>query len=979
MKTIISIFSLATILLLVGCNSETKNPIDYVDPFIGTGFHGHTYPGATSPHGAVQLSPDTRTGNWDACSGYHYSDSTIIGFSHTHLSGTGCADLADILFHPTTKDIKLNSEGHIFDPLAFSHKDEKASAGYYSVHFKEEGIKAELTAAQYVGIHRYTYDKDKNAKIIIDHSHLLENEVIDMASFTVNSENEVSGMRRTQGWVTNQYVYFVAQFSKNFETAQLVNNGKIIALDATPESGGNLQIVLDFGVSDGTPIVARVGLSIVSEENARQNLLSTMDDFDFDTMHYATRAQWEDALSDIIVEGSTEDQKKNFYTAQYHTKIIPNIVSDLNGQYRRHDMSIAQDENRNYYSTLSLWDTFRAWHPLITITDTDLVNDIINSMLEMYQYSDKKELPIWPLSAGETGTMIGYHAASVIGDAYMKGIRDYDVELALEAMIHSSNINKKGSDYYIKYGFIPSNIKRESVSCLLEYAYDDWVIAQMAKDLGKEEIYQEYMKRAHSYINVFDGHTKFFRGKQMDGNWEPNFNEFEPGRAYTEATAWQYRFFVPHDVNGMIQLFGGKEAFITELDRLFTVEQGVDGKMVDITGLIGQYAHGNEPSHHMSYLYSYLGEPWKTQAMTRRLLDEMYSPTPEGIIGNEDCGQMSAWYILSSLGFYSVAPGSNEFILTSPLWTKAQVKLANGKTLTINSNSSKSNIYINKVLLNGEEINKNFVTYEQIMNGGVLEFVLSNTPNKERGVEETTYPYSMTKARVVSIPYTTAYLNLFEDKIDVDLASTTESVDIYYTLDGSIPNKKSIKYTSPFTIDKTTDIKAIAYKENFEESSVFEIKATKASYKQSVNISASQQGVRYTYYHGKFSSVDELADTKVIDQDTMPSPSIEGAQQEDHFGYIYTGYIYAPEDGVYTFLTQSDDGSALYIGNDKIVDNDGSHAAISATGEAALKKGYHSFKLLYFEDYEGEYLAWQWKLPKTSEFVDIPNENLFIK
>lgn len=978
MKTIISAFILA-IALFTGCNSTVKKPIDYVDPFIGTGFHGHTYPGATSPYGAVQLSPDTRTGNWDACSGYHYSDSTIIGFSHTHLSGTGCADLADILFHPTTKDVKLNSEGYIFDYLTFSHKDEKASPGYYSVLFKEEGIKAELTATQYVGVHRYTYDKDKTAKIIIDHSHLLENEVIDMATFKVNSENEVSGMRRTQGWVTNQYVYFVAQFSKNFETAQLVNNGKIIAIDATPSPGGNLQMVLDFGISDGTPIIAKVGLSIVSEENARQNLLSTMDSFDFDAVHHATREKWEEALSDIVVEGGTGEQLKNFYTAQYHTKIVPNIVSDMNGQYRRHDMSIGEDKTKARYSTFSLWDTFRAWHPLITITNTDLVNDMINSMLEMYQYSDKKELPIWALSSGETGTMIGYHAVSVIGDAYMKGIRDYDVELALEAMIHSSNINKKGSDYYIKYGFIPSNIKRESVSCLLEYAYDDWVIAQMAKDLGKESIYEEYLKRAHNYINVFDGHTKFFRGKQMDGNWEPNFNEFEPGRAYTEATAWQYRFLVPHDVNGMIQLFGGKEAFITEFDRLFTVEQGVDGKMVDITGLIGQYAHGNEPSHHMSYLYSYLGKPWQTQAMTRRLLDEMYTPTPEGIIGNEDCGQMSAWYILSSLGIYSVAPGSNEFVLTTPLWKKAQIKLANGKALTIKANSSKNNIYIDKVLMNGEEVYENFITYEQIMNGGTLEFILSSTPNKERGIDEATYPYSMTKTQVVSIPYTTVYLNLFEDIINVDLASATEGAEIYYTLDGSIPDRNAIKYTTPFAIDKTTDIKAIAYRDNFEASTIFEIKATKAVYKAPVQISAQQRGVKYSYYYGKFSSVEELLHSKIIDQGTMTSPSIEGAQQEDHFGYIYTGYIYAPVNGVYTFLTQSDDGSVFYIGNEKIVDNDGSHAAISATGEVALKQGYHPFKLLYFEDYEGEFLAWKWKLPKEKEFADIPNENLFIK
>lgn len=964
--------------LLTGCSSTPKTPIDYVDPFIGTGFHGHTYPGATVPYGAVQLSPDTRTGNWDACSGYHYSDSTIIGFSHTHLSGTGCADLADILFHPTTKGAQLTPKGYIFSPLAFSHDDEKASVGYYSVNFKEEGIKAELTATKYAGMHRYTFQKDKNAIIIIDHSHLLENETIDMASFSVNGKTEVSGMRRTQGWVTNQYVYFVAQFSKEFLKAQLINNGKEIDLGAIPEAGGNLQIVLDFGTSDGTPIIAKVGVSIVSEENARENLNNDIKDFDFDAVHQRARDMWTEVLSDIVVEGGTEAQLKNFYTAQYHTKIVPNIVSDVNGDYRRHNMSIEKSDAPRY-STLSLWDTFRAWNPLMTLTNKALVNDMINSMLDMYKYSEKKELPLWPLSAGETGTMIGYHAVSVIGDAYMKGIRDYDVELAFKAMKRSSDINSKGSDYYVKYGFIPSNIKRESVSCLLEYAYDDWVIAQMAKDLGKEDDYKEYMKRAHNYINVFDGATKFFRGKQMDGNWEPNFNPFEPGRAYTEATAWQYRFFVPHDVNGMVQLFGGMDAFEKELDSLFTVEGGVDGEMVDITGLIGQYAHGNEPSHHMAYLYNFIGRPWKTQELTRRLLDEMYSPTPEGIVGNEDCGQMSAWYILTSLGMYPVAPGSGEFALTTPLFEKATIKLANEKSLEIKANNPAKNVYIDKVLLNGNEIKENYITYNQIMGGGLLEFQLSSAPNKERGTDKSAYPHSMTEGEVVSIPYTTSYLNLFEGEIKVDLASATEGAEIYYTLDGTAPNKNSLKYESPFTISETTDIKSIAYKEGFADSRVFEIKGTKAVFKNPVNIAGLQNGVDYTYYHGKFSSVTELASAKIIEKGTMPEPDIKGAKQEDHFGYIYTGYINVPEDGVYAFLTQSDDGSVLYVAGEKVVDNDGSHAAISSTGEIALKAGFHPIKLLYFEDYEGEALIWKWRLPKTSEFIEIPQKNLFVK
>lgn len=962
----------------IACTHTTvKAPVDYIDPFIGTGFHGHTYPGATVPFGTVQLSPDTRFGNWDACSGYHYSDSSIIGFSHTHLSGTGCIDLGDILFHPTTKEIKPVSEGYIFDPLSFSHKDEKASPGYYSVDFKNEGIKAELTATTYTGVHRYTYEKGKDANLIIDMSHLLTEEVIDSLVFGITAQNEISGMRRTQGWVPNQYVFFVAQFSKEFQSADFINDGKMLEGDERPKNN-NQQVYIKFGTSDGTPIIARVGISSVSIENARQNLENDVTDFDFDVVRQQARMLWEEALSDVTVEGGNEHDLKNFYTALYHTKLMPNIMSDVNGQYRRHDMTIGQQhDGRKYYSAFSIWDTFRAWNPLQTLIDTTLVNDMINSYLEMYDSSG--ELPIWPLSAGETGTMIGYHSVSVIVDAYMKGIRGFDVEKAFEAMKASSDINKKGSDYYIKYGFIPSNIKKESVSCLLEYAYDDWCIAQLAKDMGKEDDYEKYKERALSYINVFDGHTKFFRGKRLDGNWDSPFNPFEPGRAYTEATAWQYRFFVPHDVNGMMQLFGGKDCFTAELDNLFVVKSDIEGDMVDITGLIGQYAQGNEPSHHMAYLYNYVGQPWKTQEMTRRILAEMYQPTPEGISGNEDCGQMSAWYILSSLGIYSVCPGSNEFILTTPLFEKATIKLANGKTLVITANDPQKNIYIDRIELNGNEISTNYLTYEQLMGGGMLNFVLVSSPNMQRGVAEDSLPYSLTQGATASIPYTTKDLDLFIDAIDVDLASATSDTKIYYTLDGKEPDENSELYENPFNITTNTIIKAKAYKNGFEPSRTFTIQATKAVLATPVNAIAKENGTNYNYYEGYYQLVNDIEKSVLKASGIIPEPSIKGAKQEDHFGYVFFGIIFVPEDGVYEFMTQSDDGSVLYINGKKIVDNDGSHAAISATERVALKKGYHAYRLLYFEDYEGEYLGWSWKIPSASKFENIPAGNLFIK
>lgn len=924
MKQNTFIYAAIAFFVCSSCTSGKYSPVDYVDPFIGTGFHGHTYPGATVPFGAVQLSPDTRAGNWDACAGYHYDDTTLKGFSHTHLSGTGCIDLGDILFRPTTLKPDLTAES-ICRPANFSHKDERASAGYYSVILKDEGIKAELTATTHTGMHRYTFPSGKPVTIIVDLAHLLDNEYIYEAELERTTSNEIVGMRRTRGWTDNQYVYFAAQFSEPFQTVEFVQDKKIVSAE-TKQVGTDLQAILTFADKDGEPIIAKVGLSLVSVDNARKNLAEEVKDFNFDAVCAAARNDWEQALSSITVEGGGTDDLKNFYTAIYHAMVVPNVVSDVNGEYRRHNMQIGQlPKGKMQYSTFSLWDTFRAWNPLMTLIDTALVNNMVNSYLDIYDASG--ELPIWPLSAAETGTMIGYHSVSVIADAYLKGIRGFDAEKALDAMKVSSEKNKKGADYYIKYGFIPSNIKKESISCLLEFAYDDWCIARMAQEMGKEDVYRKYIERSQNYINVFDGSTKFFRGKRMDGNWETSFNPFEVGRSYTEATAWQYRFSVPYDVNGMVQLFGGKEKFITALDSIFIADPNVHGDLADITGLIGQYAHGNEPSHHIAYLYDYVGQPWKTQEMTRHLLDEMYQPTPGGISGNEDCGQMSAWYILSGLGIYSVCPGSNEFALTTPLFEKAVLKLANGKRLTLLANDPKKNIYIHKVELNGKQIDTNFITYAQLMEGGELRFTLSDKPDKSRGISEEASPYSYTKEKVVSIPYVDRDLNLFMDKVTVALATTTEGAELRYTLDGTEPTEKSLLYDKPFKVDMTTQIKAKGFKEGFRPSRTLSITATKAELKASLPVHPSRNGTSYKYFEGTYQKVADIEKTPLLEVGVLPEPSIKEAKQKDHFGYIFSGLINVPEDGVYIFQTRSDDGSVLYIGNELVVNNDGSHAA----------------------------------------------------
>ena len=955
-----------TILLLalaaLGCSPRSADPVDYVNPFIGTGFHGHTYPGATTPFGMVQLSPDTRAGNWDACAGYHYSDTTIDGFSHTHLSGTGCADLADILFHPTTREIVIHDGECVLQPYFFSHDDERASCGYYAVTLPDVNIGVELTAAPRTGVHRYTFAGKGPRRVIVDLLHTVTEEKIDLCELRRTAPYELAGMRRTQGWVPDQYVFFAARFSEPFADVQLL---------------GDKQAVLTFAPDVRTLTIA-VGLSSVSVENARMNSLAEVPELDFDAVHARAVGQWRKALGDIVVEGGSRDEMTNFYTAQYHTKLTPNLMSDVNGEYRRHDQTVARmPEGKSYYSTFSLWDTFRAWNPLQTLVDTALVNDMIRSMLDMYDSTG--ELPIWPLASGETGTMIGYHAVSVIADAYLKGIRGYDADKALEAMIRSSNINKKGSDYYTAQGYIPSNIKRESVSCTLEYAYDDWAIARMAQAMGRDDVFGEYARRALNYVNVFDGSTCFFRGRQSDGNWSAPFEEFATGRDYTEATPWHYRFFVPHDVNGLIQLFGSREAFVREMDRLFTLESDeMQLDVSDVTGLMGQYAHGNEPSHHMAYLYNYVGQPWKTQELTRRLLHEMYAPTPEGIIGNEDCGQMSAWYVFSSLGFYPVCPGSNEFALTAPQFPKAVVRLANGRTLTVTADNPRRSVYIASVTLDGKPIDRNYITYDELMQGGELHFALRPRPDYERGTDDAAAPHSLTRGEVVSIPYTTQNVSLFTEPLAVALATTTSGAEIRYTLDGSEPTETSALYAAPVPVDRSLTLKAKGFKLGAAPSRTLTLEAEKAVFRKGAlaGETATRPGVAYSYYEGVFSCVNDIRKGKYVSSGTMPAPSIAQAPQEDHFAYVFTGLILIPERGVWEFMTKSDDGSVLTIGDRKVVDNDGSHASVMATGRVALEAGLHPYTLLYFEDYEGQDLLWGWKAPGAEGFEAIPEANL---
>ena len=954
------LFSLLAVMTLAGC-AENLAPVDYVDPMIGTGFHAHTYPGATAPFGMVQLSPDTRVGGWDACSGYHYSDNTILGFSHTHLSGTGCADLSDILFYPTVKPVKADGDAYECPAHIFSHDDEVAKPGYYSVEMDNGAIKAELTATPRTGVHRYTFNEGDVRAIVIDLKHTVSapDEIFKGSNFKLISDTEIQGYKNTDGFVLDQHQYFSARFSEPFK-AEILSDA---------------YALLTFA-PDVDEVTAAVSLSAVSYENAQANGLAEVPVLDFDKVRAEAHAAWTEEMNDIVVKGGTKAQKINFYTAVYHTKICPNLMSDVDGSFRRHDNTIGKvAQGNSYYSTFSIWDTFRAWNPLQTIINTELVDDMVYSMLEMYRYSG--ELPLWPLCSGETNCMIGYHAVSVIADAYMKGIRNFDAEYALEAMVKSSNINRKGSELYTKHDFLPANRAKESVSITLEFVYDDWTIARMAEALGKEDIAKEYYERALNYMNVFDGSTCFFRGRNLDGTWVTPFQPSATGRDFTEATPWHYRFFVPHDVNGLMKNYPSKEAFIKALDDLFTLETEMDIEVSDVTGLKGQYAHGNEPSHHMAYLFSYVGQPWKTQKYTRELLDEMYTPTPDGIIGNEDAGQMSAWYVLSALGFYSVCPGSNEFVLTTPLFDEAVVKLANGKTLTIKAAGAAKKHYVKDVVLNGKKIDVNYLTYDQIMNGGELVYTLSAEPCMERGAAPEAAPYSLTKADIVPAPYTEAQSYLFEGNLEVELKVNADA-QIRYTLDGSEPTEKSPLYESPFTITKSCVIKAKAFRDGLESRTMV-LDAVKAENIPAVSRKLTVNGVNYEYYEGTMFKTNMIRKGTLVEKGTMPEPTIANARLTDHYGYVFEGYVNVPEDGIWEFMTKTDDGSVMYVDGELVVDNDGGHAEVLASGRIALAKGFHKYQILYFEDYEGEAFSWGWKAPGKTEFTSVPKEVLFCR
>ncbi len=725
---------LLLVLILTACTSSQERAstdyTQYVNPFIGTDFTGNTYPGAQAPFGMVQLSPDNGLPGWDRISGYFYPDSTIAGFSHTHLSGTGAGDLYDISFMPVTLPYK-EAEAPLGIHSKFSHDDESATAGYYRVLLKDYNIHVELTATERCGIQRYTFPEAR-AAIFLNLKKAMNWDFTNDTQVEIVDSVTIQGYRFSDGWARDQHIYFRTRFSKPFTSVQIDTTAIIKDGD---HIGAATIARFDFDTQKDEQIIVSTAISGVSTEGAAKNLLAEVPDDNFDKYRNLTRDNWNRQLSKIEIVSNNTDDKVNFYTALYHSMIAPTIYSDVDGTYYGPDKKTHKTDGWVNYSTFSLWDTFRSAHPLFTYTEPERANDMVKSFIAFYEQN--KRLPVWNFYGSETDMMIGYHAVPVIVDAYLKGITDVDPEKALEACIATANIdNYRGIGMYKKLGYVPYNIadsynaENWSLSKTLEYAYDDYCIAKMAEKMGKKEIADEFYKRSLNYKNLYNPATSFMQPKDDKGNFIKNFSPDEYTPHICESNGWQYFWSVQQDIDGLIALTGGKERFAQKLDSMFTYHPSADDELpIFSTGMIGQYAHGNEPSHHVIYLYNAVEQPWKTQQYAAKVMHELYQNSPAGLCGNEDCGQMSAWYVFSAMGFYPVDPVSGKYEIGTPLFPEMQMHLSNGNTFTVLAPTvSKENIYIQAVKFDGKPYSKSYITHEQIMEGATLEFEMGNTP-----------------------------------------------------------------------------------------------------------------------------------------------------------------------------------------------------------------------------------------------------------
>lgn len=949
-----------TALSFMQLNAQKKN-IDYVNPFIGTGGHGHTFPGATTPFGAVQLSPDTRMEGWDGCGGYHYDDNYVYGFSHTHLSGTGCSDLSDILFMPVTgKPVLEYKDGKPAFGSKFSHKKESAKAGFYEVFLDDYKIKVQLTATARTGFQQYQFPKqEKTVSVIIDLKY--RDEVIE-TRLTKVSSTEVEGYRISRGWAAKQYVYFVARFSKPIKEIIKTNEGK----------GDIASLLFD---NKGQTLKVKVGISQCDVEGARKNLEKEIPAWNFNNTVKDAQAAWSKYLDRITVTGGTEDQKTIFYTSLYHALVTPNICQDVDGRYRALDLRINNTGGRNQFTVFSLWDTYRAAHPLYTIVAPEMVDGMVKTMLDDFKKGGN--LPVWTLAANDTWCMIGNHSIPVIVDAYMKDLTTVNAKDMLNAMDVSVNKEREGYKKYNEYGLLLTDFTGSSVSKNLEYAYDDWCIAQFAKMTGNKDMYARYIQRAQSYKNLFDETTKFFRAKN-EYSWVAPFDPFEINSFYTEANAWQYRYYVPQDIEGWKKMIGGADVLEQMLDDLFNAKSETSGsELSDMTGLIGQYAHGNEPSHHMAYLYNYTNNPWKCQPILKKIAGEMYSAKPDGLAGNEDCGQMSAWYVLTAMGFYPVNPAGGIYDLGLPFFKSVKIQLPANKTFTITSAAKNNNaIYVSSLKLNGKPYNSNFLQHSDMVKGGTIAFTLTEQPDKKFSSSLTPPVSAINEFVITPQPYITASSRRFGESVKVELGAPDKNSKIYYTLDGTEPNERSFVYENPFKVNETTTLKAYAVSKGLLTSKVITTTFEKLSMLPANKSSfAIVRDVDYSYYEGKWNKIPDFSSLTPVKTGTQPEINISNKNRNEYFAMEFSGYIYIPADGIYTFSIGSDDGSILIIDGKEKIDNDGMHSFGKKEKEMLLAKGYHSINVQYVQGGGDGDLKLLWKGPGF-EMQPVPANSL---
>ncbi|NOY36567.1 MAG: glycoside hydrolase family 92 protein [Chlorobi bacterium] len=980
MKNTFSLVPFFLLFLLTSCTKNSSTGLkDYaalVDPMIGTGWNGHTFPGAVMPYGMIQLSPDTKMNTWANCSGYHYSDSTIMGFSHTHYSGTGAGGGSDIMFMPTVGKIHLQA-GDPTDPSsgyrsAFSHKSESAAPGYYKVLLDDYDVLVELTATLRVGFHKYTFPETGQANVILDLVHG-NSDWPDSLCLQIN-DGEISGYRAASGGLDGPKIfYFTARFSRPYASYGLAVNDSVRE-NISSAKGKNVKAFFRFDTKGNNTVLLKIALSTVSMEGAGKNMETELPGWDFDRVRRQAREAWNKELNKIEVEGGTKAQRKIFYTAMYHSFIHPSVNMDVDKRFRSTNHKIYTAKDFDNYTNFSLWDTWRGLHPLQTLLNRKRTAQFIRTFLERYEHSGN--MPVMEFSGNERRSMIGYHSLPVVADAYVKGIRDYNVEKAFEAMKHLADSYREGKKYYLQYGFIPFDLAAQSVSRTLEYSYDDWCVSRMAKEFD-QEAFNRFNQRGKFYQNLFNREYGFMCPKSSNYTWLEDFNPGESTGHYTEANAYQYTPSVFQDIEGLIGLFGGDEEFETWLDKLFTTP--VDTTIMtiaDATGQIGQYAHGNEPSHHIAYLYNYVGAAWKTQEKVRQILTSLYFDKPGGISGNDDAGQMSAWYILSAMGFYSVTPGMDYFVIGSPLFDKITINLENGnKCKIIVKNNTPDHPYIQSMMLNGEKYTKSYITYTDIINGANIVFTMGGKPDTSWGKPKEDRPFSL-KYVAAPLPKITAKDRFFLDRCTVTLSCDSNNATIRYTLNGSTPDENAKIYTQPLKLNKSVTLKANCYINGLYPGYPATQKFKKVTLQPAEKVNHITPGLRYVYREGFCESTAEIKKYPVLNTGIISTFNIDSIKDTREFSYQFSGYLNVPEDGLYTFYLESNDGATFFLDHELVIDNDGGHPAQALIAKAGLKKGLHPVRLNYFQMGRAKKLVVKWSGPDFS-MENTPADALF--